>query len=281
MRLLVGLGLQGPCLGALRFASWLADHGEDKLHGVHVLHRSELFGLAQRALADLVQRAASTTRFGALDVVEHDDVASGLTEACDAHGADALIIGRKPADDTTFVRLGHVARNVLQMLPGPVAVVPAEFSADHAGTGPVIAATDLGDDSVEACRYAYDLAKRLGRALLLVHVASAPRSWGLLTLSPERLTELEREIQAEATARMDAWCRHHALDGIPTDVRTGEVADALLRIGMQRQPPLMVLGSRRLGLLARMFTASVGAELAATVPWPTLVVPPLPHPSRT
>jgi nucleotide-binding universal stress UspA family protein len=275
MRCLVGLALDGHALGAVRFATWLAARGEDRLYGIHVLRRSEHWALAERALDDLAERTATTERFEVLRVVDHTDVAGALIEACDEYAADLMVLGRRAArGDPAVVRLGRVARRMLRMLPGPIAIVPPDFSSNGIPDGPVIAATDLTDDSVAPCRLAETLARRLDRSLVLAHVVPDASAWGLPLLSEGEADEITRTLCSDATKDLATWREQHGLSAQSLEPNPGDVVDALLRLGTEHRASLMVLGSRRLGPIARTFTTSVGSALAAGASWPVVVAPP-------
>ena len=279
MRCLVGLALDGHAVGAVRFAAWLASPGEDRIYGLHVLRRSEHHALAERALDDLAGQTGTATTFETLHVVDHADVGGALIEACDEHAVDLLVLGRRAARGSPAVmRLGRVARRMLRMLPGPVAIVPPDFSPERAPQGPVIAATDLSADSIAACRLAAALAKRLDRPLALAHVVADPSDWGLPVLSREHVEEIGRSLRVDAAAELESWRSNHAQSATILEPIAGDVVEALLRAGEHNETPIMVLGSRRLGRLARAFTTSVGSAIAAGARWPVVVVPPFDQP---
>ena len=61
-------------------------------------------------------------------------------------------------------------------------------------------------------------------------------------------------------------------DGIV--VVDGPIVRALWTAAVKERACMLVCGSRRLSLLERIFTSSVGSELAATSPLPVAIVPP-------
>jgi nucleotide-binding universal stress UspA family protein len=271
----VALGLDGNALGAVRFAVWMA-RAEDRLHGIHVLRRTEYFGLAERALDELAASTQTTEAFEDLHVVDHRDVTGALVDSCDAHGADFMVVGRRARrNEATPVRLGRVTRRLLRTLPGPIVVVPPDFEPERAGSGPVVVATDLSDDCVPACRRAATLAKRLERSLVLAHVVPDPRDWGIGILTAAQVDAFADELRTMAATRARAWCERHDLGSAHVELRMGEVVEQLTRLTQEVAAPLVVLGSRRLGLLARLFTSSLGSALAASLPSPVVVVPPV------
>lgn len=277
MHWIIAISLDGHAMGAVRFTRWLTNRAEDHVEGLHVLRRSEHFGLAERALSDLLASSAANGTF-APHVIDHADVASALAEACDTASADLLVLGRTAQrHERAPVRLGRVTRRMLRTLPAPLAIVPADFEPAKAGTGPVIVATDLTDDSASACRHAAMLAKRLRREVVPLHVVPDPGDWGIAVLSAAQVEAFADELRTGATARARAWCARHELGAANVELRMGDVVEQTLRVANERDAPVVVLGSRRLGLIARLFTSSVGAATAATAPCPIVVVPPASH----
>ena len=73
--------------------------------------------------------------------------------------------------------------------------------------------------------------------------------------------------------------REHGLAEVATHVALGDVAACLGELAEQQRAPLIVVGSRKLGPLTRLFVASVASELAATARCAVAVVPPDYHPA--
>jgi nucleotide-binding universal stress UspA family protein len=249
---------------------------DDALFGVHVTTRSDAVALAARALAEYIGDCKADTRFTELRAVEGDDVAEALAEALEAFAADGLVLGRQaPRDGSVWPRLGGVVRRLLRTLPAPVFVVPPDSIA--LGTGPVVAATDLMPDSVDACRFAARIAETLERPLQLVHVASSTTSWSGAPLGPDGLGDIEHDARHHAAALLVEFTRLHHLQSEGSVVLQGEPIDELRNHVTAVDATAIILGSRRLGVISRIFSASVGTELAGTAPCPVAVVPPLAH----
>jgi nucleotide-binding universal stress UspA family protein len=277
MRWVVGFGLRGHCRGAIRFASWLAEQAEatEQLFAVHVVTRGELFGLAQHAMEELAGEAGDRSHYLELRAVESADTIGSLMEACHAHGADGLLLGRRAAmHHGGLVRLGSVARRALRVLPGPVVIVPPDLRRDHLHEGSIVVATDLMDGSVEAAAFGTMLASELGRTVDLVHVVPAASEWGLTGLEGQTLARIDAEHRNIAQHALDQWTAEHELFIATTTVLQGEVVSRLLAHADAHNALAIVVGSRRLSTMARLFSASVGAALAANAPCPVAVVPP-------
>jgi nucleotide-binding universal stress UspA family protein len=194
----------------------------------------------------------------------------GLAEAATTIGIDGLVVGRLARSDSASPwRLGSVARRLLRRLPAPVMVVPPDLVL--VGKGPVVLATDLHEDSEAAGRVALRLARELGRELLVAHVdlalvaSTSEIGFGVampIPMKPRTLEDVER------------WCGQHQLRSASSTLLEGDVVDRLLHCARRVHAPLLVCGSRQLGLGERIFSSSVASELAARSEAAVLVVPP-------
>jgi nucleotide-binding universal stress UspA family protein len=135
---------------------------------------------------------------------------------------------------------------------------------------PIIVGVD-GPDSVGATTLAASLAPRLGRELLLVHVAADPP---VFPYGDGRLRELQRR---EAIARGVRLLTEvaDAADALSAQrvVAFGRPVERLAALAQTREATLLVVGSRARGVLARAVLGGVSGSLAATSPCPVLVVP--------
>lgn len=274
---IVGLDLDERCLGALVFASWLAEAG-DTIVGVHVLEawirphiRNETV-LAK--VDDMVARTAKAlgltppTRLSPIEAVQAEE---GLTAACTAEFASGLIIGRVArTDQAPFTRLGVVARRLLRELPAPVIVVPPDLTT--IGGGPVILAVDLTDTTEAAVSFARALAARHHRPLEIVHVGQRRRSSFIPDFNPSWV-DARREYHDSVVSSVNAWTAKHALSDIPQHVMYGDPAEEVARVATSRKAALVVVGSRHLGLVGRAFLSSTASALAGRAGCPVAVVP--------
>jgi nucleotide-binding universal stress UspA family protein len=272
---IVGLDLGERSLGALVVGHWLGE-GEDGTVGVYVLEawiRPYIADGLVPAVERVVTRAAAQQGVpppARVTVLETGHAEDGLARA--AEGAAGLVIGRAArTGGAPLVRLGHVARRLLRMLPGPVVVAPRDLTA--VPPGPILLATDLGDATAAALPFAERLAERHGRPLELVHVGEA-HNGELLDEQGLDWTAYREETRARVERAFETWAREHHLGRVPRHVAYGDPAAKIAEIAAERRAALVVVGSRRLGTAARMFLGSTASTLAGAADCPVAVVPP-------
>jgi nucleotide-binding universal stress UspA family protein len=197
----------------------------------------------------------------------------GLALAAASPSVTGIVIGRATGSGTRGLdRLGRVARRLLRSLPAPVMVVPPDVSTSDIGRGPIVLATDLDPASVGAAHMARRLAHVLDRELLVVSVDAA--LYDASILAPEALVPL-RAIARRSEAELREWMSAHELEGERARVVEGERVATLLATAKGSETPLVVCGSRRLGLRERIFASSTASELARMGDRAVLVVPSL------
>ncbi|EDM76108.1 UspA [Plesiocystis pacifica SIR-1] len=287
MRVGVGVELDEQHIGAVRFVAAMGAVGT--VVGLHVIPAPDFFepvletgelatirGQVARNVTRLLGGAGIAEAAQQVEVVEAQTIEDGLSGAAEQLKLDLLVIGRRAKRGADpLVRLGEVTRRVLRRLPVPLVTVPPEFGDRSAGdpglgAGPIILATDLS----EHCEAAVDLAKalsaRLSRPLLLAYGTDA-FSWGVSYLSPETRARLEAEVRAGADAKLQSWAEARGLGDAEHHVFTGDPVKGVLQLVAERDPAVLVTGSRGLGPLQRAIGASVSTELAASAPVPVAV----------
>ena len=289
MKWLLGLDLRPLCLGAVRFAAWLARMSRaadgESFAAVHVVEEQHLMAvLRYHHLEEVLERARVSARgivaaeaaaIGEPEIARAPSVEQGLEAARASHQSDAFLIGRAAGRaGSGVIRLGKVARRMLRSASVPVVVVPPDLRAGHLGDGPVVALTSLQPDSADACRFASKMAERLGRGLALVHVAPGPGEFPV-QLPAATLDSLCREHREQAEEEIAAWNSAQRLRASVTEVLQGPIVESALEFAARQRSPLIVAGSRRLSTLERTLLHSTGADLAASAPVPVAVVPPL------
>jgi nucleotide-binding universal stress UspA family protein len=137
-------------------------------------------------------------------------------------------------------------------------------------TGPIIVGVD-GRDSIAAANLASSLASRLGRELVMVHVAADPP---VFPYGDRRLRELQRREAIAGGVQLLTEVAD-AADALHAErmVEFGQPAERLATLAQSRGADLLVVGSRSRHLLARALLGGVSGSLAATGPCPVVVVP--------
>lgn len=289
MEWLVGMDLTDKGQGALGYARWLAGvlpAGRDRFTGVHVLEENELRQLLRYHHLEEVEAQAAeaaarvATQAGADAVLAERRVVVGTTAEHTleglAHqaGVRALVIGRQARrGEKRVVRLGRVARRLLRTLPAPVVVVPPDLQPRDVGEGPVLFAASTDDDATAAAELAKQLAADLGRPLSVVHVVPGDDYLAAEMVPAGVAGDFFRELRQDHERNLVAWMRAHGLGGVPHLVSEGSVVDRLAEVAREERSPLVVVGSRGLGLGMRLFSSSVATDLAAASDVPVAVVP--------
>jgi len=278
MRWLVGIDLGTRGAGALQMARWLRRTEAQECDGAHVFDPElrpllrqmmveRTVAAARAELHDVNDELGAPTVFSDLAVLVADSPEDALAHRAVALGHDALMIGRVAASSSgALVRLGRVARRLLRSLPVPVAVVPPDLTCEAVGRGGIVLATDLTASSRAAAVFARRLATELRRELIVVHVdVPGARTHGR--------GQGEAQVVGRRLDDLDAWMRSQALDGARARCIATEVVDGLVGVAREEDTPMLVCGSRLLSLAHRIFTTSVGTELARHAERTVVVIP--------
>jgi nucleotide-binding universal stress UspA family protein len=285
MRWLIGVELRERDRGALSMGAWL--HAQPfaeptELVAVHVIDEriwgprdvaEALRPSAERALARELESLGPSSGLVSARVVAAPSVASGLARMARELECDGMVIGRAaPRRGRQIVRLGSTARRILRELPMPVMVVPADMPRADIGAGPLVLGVDLERSSVAAARLTFDLAAGLERGVVVVHVDS----WYLVI--PDYVgggaVVMPREPR-RVPADVSSWVERNGLPQ-PTEIQIGDgdVVERLIDEASRVAAPIVVVGSRELDVVDRVFSSSVASALARNADRAVLVVPP-------
>lgn len=278
---IVGIEPSARSNGAIHFARWLRRTLHVPVAGVYVTEMWMLMLSEPGAAEFLATARASAESWLATMKAGSEDAAFDTVESVEAtdpeselykrgQGALGVIVGRHPTRERGWFRLGRVTRRLLRNLPAPVVVAPPELSADDFD-GPVILATDLGPASAAAARFAVAFAHQAKRPLVCVHVAQ-PRWSEDVELAPELLS-LREAYRARVERDAWEWAADHRLDARLV-IGYGDPAEYLPAIAQQRGASLLVLGSRRPGLIERVFVGSTASAVASAASCAVAIVPP-------
>jgi nucleotide-binding universal stress UspA family protein len=195
---------------------------------------------------------------------EHPDL---QVESEVLHGEPGEVLAAQAGEDTLVVVGGENGRTdeywysarmgarVSGMAEGPVAVIPV--GDDRARSG-VMVAVDESAGAAAVCRFAAQLATERGEALHAVHV-------GVRTHDVATDQEILDRIIAPVIEEFPD------LD-VESHLESGGTVGALLRRAKERS--VVVVGSRRVSAVRRLFLGSVSHALVTNAWCPTIVVPP-------
>lgn len=285
---IVGIDLHHRSDGAARFAAWLKERAAPPvaLVGIHAVPTPALDELerfeGRARVKDRLQAEAEVAlkqtgvreAFAAVEVAESEGAAEGLVKARADRAAEGLVVGRKASrEGTDLVRLGSVARRLLQKLVAPTFVVPPDLEPGQLGDGPIVVAVTPADASLGAVQFGAALAKALSRPLVFVRAISIPDEYAQIYWSGEAMAEFKAQRVKAAEQKTSAWLAEHGQVG-PLTVRYGDEVEEILAGATELRAPLLVCGSRLLSRLERLVALSASSELAARAAVPVLVVPP-------
>lgn len=281
---MVGVDARGLSHGAVAFGRWLAGGLLNTVYGTHVVEwvpqhtdlpkadPAEVLASAARFLQPL----RDDTRFEELGAVAATHAEVGLAKAIEAKQANALVVGRRaPRVGSPLVRLGRTARRLLRSLPVPVVVVPPDLEAEQIGRGPVLLAVDLTESCGAAAAFAARVAATMARPLMLVHAVHPPDRGPYVP--PDLWGHSMAALHRRSARDLHAWADRHSVGAAERVLEEGPAAHVLDRVATQHDAALIVLGSRQLGGVQRLFMTSLGSELAASAMVPVAVVPPDSH----
>lgn len=241
--------------------------GARALHILRAVDDSGIAGDEEEAKRDVESATAEIEDLATLIRSEHRDLVV-TTEVvrgepgdvlADRAGPDALVVvGGENGHTEEYWYSSRMGARVSGAAAGPVAVVP--MGDDHVRSGVMVAVGD-SQESTALCRFAAELAVARGEALHAVHVGTRTHD---IATDQEVLDHIVAPVIAEFP---DLDVESHLESGTP--------AGALLRRARERS--VVVVGSRQLGPVRRLFLGSVSHALVTNARCTTIVVPPQVH----
>jgi universal stress protein E len=228
---------------------------------------------AETLLGEAIAQGAGGAKVELAAVAGHAFHSIG-TEAR-ARGAELIVMGAHRRDYLRDVFIGTTVERVTRTAGLPVLMVNA------APAGPwrrVVIGTDLSESSAQAARRAHELGLLAGAEVSVVH-GYAPITRQMMSyagIAPEQVeAEAEREFQAtrrevaeflEGLGSMSANWGARVIEGVGAGAIAGHVA--------QVKADLLVIGTRGLSGVKRLFLGSVAQELMGSLRIDVLAVPP-------
>lgn len=278
--ILVATDLSSRSKPAVQRAVQLAEAPGAKLFVLHVVEddllesrmRDEMRG-AEEALTQQLQGFGMP---GNGEIV----VAAGhafhvIAENAQEHGADLIVMGAHRRQFLRDVFVGTTIERVTRTAGRPVLMANSKTGERWRK---VFIATDMSETSGHAARMAKSLGLLDGAEVTFVH-AYAPITRQMMTyagIPAERVHE-EAEREFESTRRDVAqFIQNLDLDGLAYHARIieGIGTEAIAGLVDQAKPDLLVIGTRGLSGVKRLFLGSVAQDLMSSLEIDVLAVPP-------
>ena len=149
--------------------------------------------------------------------------------------------------------------------------------------GKVLIATDFSDDSEAVFQYALYLAKLQHGKLLILHVITRDVApvYLIPAMAAGPLPEMEMkappffgEYETEIKQKMFELVQRSRKEGLIVEdiLSRGKPAQEILRIALERQADLIILGNREKSELARLLRGNISEKVARKARCPVLVI---------
>ena len=286
---------------ALSYAIALARWYGSKLTVLHVhadlpnvdMIPSLTVGPARRIMLDEIERAGileaertlvRDARPGDVPVEvaleEARDPHRAILEQASARKADLIVMGSHGRSGYERLLLGSVTEKILHKAPCPVMVVPhrAEYpiAVGDVQFRRILCGIDFSDCSLAALEYALSVAEEADAQLTLVHVIETRSHFN--ALPPQvalTLAQINAEEEADAAARLQALVPGSVRPfcTVTTMVTHGHGWTDIVRLAIESDTDLVVLGAHGHGAVERTLFGSTTHRVLRDAPCPVLTVP--------
>jgi nucleotide-binding universal stress UspA family protein len=214
-------------------------------------------------------------------VVESASVRQEIFLQIARNAADVVVIGTHGRSGFDRFFLGSVAERTLRTSPVPVLVIPPRTpDVIPAGRDPfrsVLCAVDFSQDSARALEYGASLARHAAGRLTLMH-AVEPMPIGhdpMVGVVGFDAASYERALEESGRAQLKQFGTDAAAAGteVETLITRGKAYKEILRIAMERQADLIVVGVHGRNALDRLVFGSTTEHLVRRATCPVLAVP--------
>lgn len=264
---------------AVKLAARLAKEFHARLYVVHAV-LPELYGVGvtgpvpELALMDLENARTQLHQYSEgipeLRTVKHKEIvflgspSDAIESAGQTHGIDLLVLGSHGRQGLAKLTLGSVAEWAIRRLTFPVLVAGPSCEKTFRPIRSILLATDLLEDSLRSAQFAASLAQDYNSRLTLMNV-----------LYPASTTEEQADAEVIALAEMrhlvpsecEEWCT------LQFEVKTGDIATAVLESAQRSKADLIVLGAHHLPPLADHAPRTKLSAIIRGAHCPLLVVP--------
>jgi nucleotide-binding universal stress UspA family protein len=202
------------------------------------------------------------------------DVASSVLRYASSLHADLIVLGTHGRSGFERLMLGSVAEKVLRKSCCPVMTVPPRITEALPrrtdSMQRIVCGVDFSPSSARALEYAASLARESGARLTAVHVIDVPS--GAADLSG--LAEFRTALFHDAHRKLADMIKTDVPHDVSVDelILVGRIYREILRVAMEQQADLIVLGVHGRGMVDQAFFGSTANHVVreATCPVMTL-----------
>ena len=262
---------------AVKLAARVAKESHAKLYVLHAT-LPELYGVEMRgpvpelALADLQNARENLHRYvehiPELRTVKHKEIAF-LGSACEAiqsagesNGIDLLVLGSHGRDGLAKLTLGSVAEWAIGRLSYPVLVAGPMCDKNLRPIRSIVLATDLSQ-ALNPAQYASSMAQDYNARLTVLNV--------LPQASTDERNQIESRTRKKLHQLVPSDCGEQC--SLNFEVKTGDVALAILHSAQVNKANLIVLGAKHRAPLADHVPRTKLSAIIRGSHCPVLVVP--------
>lgn len=239
------------CLAKPLHATFHLLHAEDPLLAA-AAHQAgvDLNRETRDALQAFVASMPAVAEYAPLHHVVSGPAADVIVDVARSQDADLIVVGSRGMSGAEHLVFGSTTERVLRRTGTSVLVVPPGWRPAHpatpdlGGIGPIVAAIDFSEDSIDAAAAASSLAAALGTAVEAVHVVPdlpVPDRWRAHADAAlrQRLDSARKELAA-AVLTLGSSVAVRAV------IESGRVAERLAAIAAWSgdRRPMLVLGRR-------------------------------------
>lgn len=195
--------------------------------------------------------------------------ASALQAAAEREGADLIVIGSSRRGAIGRLFAGDDAKHTMHLAPVAVAVAPRDYALADPRIATIGVGWDGGAQAAKALAVAQELAAERGARVHALTVSTEPLWPPAGAVGPNDVTEAEVPPGASTV---------DALAGVHATEATGVAAEELAHFA--DEVDLLVIGSRRSGVVTRLLLGSTADMLLHSARHPLLVVPRVDEPQH-
>jgi nucleotide-binding universal stress UspA family protein len=205
-----------------------------------------------------------------LRTVKHKEIVflgspgDAIQSAGEANGADLLVLGSHGRHGLAKLALGSVAEWAIRRLKYPVLVAGPMCDKNFRPIRSIVLATDFSQEALRSVQYAGSLAQEYNATLTVMNVLSHAST---TEEQPQNELSAMKKLRELLPGDCGEWCT------LQYQVRSGDIAAAVMDVAQENKANLIVLGARHRSALADHAPRNKLSAIIRGAHCPILVVP--------